>query len=72
MLNDIANIMTVAKMRYWDNARYYLILHRKFCGFGTELLSNTVIVKNNGSSGVDDFLSGSTLRKSLTPLEKIL
>ena len=72
MLNDIANIMIIAKMRYWDNARYTLIVHRKFCGFGTELLSNTVIVKNNGSSGVNDFLSGSTQRKSLTPLENIL
>ena len=69
MLNDIANIMTIAKMRYWDNARYSLIVHRKFCGFGTELLSNTVVVKNNGSSGDNDFLSLIPLRKSLTPQE---
>ena len=49
--------MTIAKMRYWNNARYSLIVHIKFYGFGTELPSRTVVVKNNGSSGDNDFLS---------------
>ena len=34
--------------------------------------SNTVVVENIGSSGANDFHSGSKVRKSYTPLEKIL
>ena len=47
VFNDIANIMTIAKMRYWENARFALIVHKKFSGFGTELLSNTLVVKKD-------------------------
>ena len=49
-------------VRYWDTARYSLIVHRKFCEFGTELLSNTVVVENIGSRGVNDFHSGTVKR----------
>ena len=54
------------------STRYSLIVHRECYGFGTELLSTEEVVENIGFSGVNDFLSGSKLRKSLTPLEKIL
>ena len=45
-------------------------MYQKFCEFGTELLSNTAVVENIGSRGVNDFLSGSKLRKSLTKMDK--